>query len=130
MRGEAKSIDCHDRPGFGGRKVSIMLGRCKLPYAVRPVNIGIGDPFKRSELKIAANNRMPAIVDPDGPGGKPISNFESGVSLNISAAGRKNSVLPVCHRGLRPTNGCSGRWLGLVRLRAKPIILSGVPSAT
>ncbi|WP_424420517.1 glutathione S-transferase family protein [Parvibaculum sp.] len=64
-----------------------MLEECKLPYVVRPVNIGVGDQFRPSFLRIAPNNRMPAIVDPDGPGGKPISIFESGAILQY--LGRK-----------------------------------------
>lgn len=58
-----------------------MLEECGLPYKVKYVNIGLGDQFKPSFLKIAPNNRMPALVDPNGPGGKPISVFESGAIL-------------------------------------------------
>lgn len=64
-----------------------MLEECGLPYVARPVNIGVGDQFKQSFLRIAPNNRMPAIVDPSGPGGKPISIFESGAILQY--LGRK-----------------------------------------
>ncbi len=70
-----------------GWKVSIMLEECGLPFVARPVNIGIGEQFAPSFLKIAPNNRMPAIVDPDGPGGKSISVFESGAILQY--LGRK-----------------------------------------
>ncbi|MDO9126631.1 MAG: glutathione S-transferase N-terminal domain-containing protein, partial [Parvibaculum sp.] len=86
-RGDAKLIDLYYWPTPNGWKVSIMLEECKLPYEVKPVNIGVGDQFKRSFLKIAPNNRMPAIVDPGGPGGKPISIFESGAILQY--LGRK-----------------------------------------
>ena len=55
-----------------------MLEECKIPYKIIPVNIGKGDQFKPSFLKISPNNRIPAIIDPNGPGGKPISVFESG----------------------------------------------------
>lgn len=58
-----------------------MLEECGLPYVVKYVNIGQGDQFKPGFLRIAPNNRMPAIIDPDGPGGKPISVFESGAIL-------------------------------------------------
>jgi GST-like protein len=64
-----------------------MLEECGLPYNVVPVNISRGDQFKPDFLKIAPNNRMPAIVDPDGPGGRPISVFESGAILQY--LGRK-----------------------------------------
>ena len=64
-----------------------MLEECGLPYNVIPVNIARGDQFKPAFLKISPNNRMPAIVDPDGPGGRPISVFESGAILQY--LGRK-----------------------------------------
>jgi len=75
------SIELHVWPTPNGYKVSIALEEMGLAYIVHPVNIGAGDQFKPDFLKIAPNNRMPAIVDPDGPGGKPISLFESGAIL-------------------------------------------------
>ncbi len=74
-------------PTPNGWKISIMLEECRLPYTLVPVNIGKGEQFTPGFLKIAPNNRMPAIVDPDGPGGKPISVFESGAILQY--LGRK-----------------------------------------
>src|SRR5436190_20080280 len=56
-------------------------------YVLKPVNIGAGDQFKPDFMKISPNNRMPAIVDPRGPGGRPISVFESGAILQY--LGRK-----------------------------------------
>jgi len=76
-----KPIELYYWPTPNGWKVSIMLEECKLPYEVRYVDITEGDQFKRNFLKIAPNNRMPAIVDPNGPGNKPISVFESGAIL-------------------------------------------------
>ena len=64
-----------------------MLEECGLPYTVIPVNISKGDQFKPEFLAISPNNRMPAIVDHDGPGGRPISIFESGAILQY--LGRK-----------------------------------------
>ena len=64
-----------------------MLEECGLPYTVIPVNISKGDQFKPEFLAISPNNRMPAIVDPDGPDGRPISVFESGAILQY--LGRK-----------------------------------------
>jgi GST-like protein len=64
-----------------------MLEECGLPYAVHPVNIGKGDQFKPDFLAISPNNKIPAIVDPDGPGGEPIAIFESGAILQY--LGRK-----------------------------------------
>src|SRR5262249_28030628 len=83
----AKPIDLHYWPTPNGYKVSIMLEECGLPYRVIPLNIARGDQFKPAFLAISPNNRMPAIVDPAGPGGRPISIFESGAILQY--LGRK-----------------------------------------
>ena len=64
-----------------GRKISVALEEMGLPYTVHPVNISKGEQFDPAFLKISPNNRIPAIVDPDGPGGEPISVFESGAIL-------------------------------------------------
>ena len=83
----AKPIDLYYWPTPNGWKISIMLEECRLPYSLVPVNISTGDQFKPEFLAIAPNNRMPAIVDHDGPGGRPISVFESGAILQY--LGRK-----------------------------------------
>ena len=75
------AIELYYWPTPNGWKISIMLEECGLPYQVRYVDILKGDQFKVDFLQIAPNNRMPAIVDPDGPGGEPISVFESGAIL-------------------------------------------------
>jgi GST-like protein len=80
-------IDLYYWPTPNGWKVSIMLEECRLPYNVVPVNIARGDQFKPAFLKLSPNNRMPAIVDPEGPDGRPISVFESGAILQY--LGRK-----------------------------------------
>ena len=64
-----------------GHKVHIMLEECGLPYRVNPIDIGAGDQFAPDFLAISPNNKIPAIVDPDGPDGRPISLFESGAIL-------------------------------------------------
>ena len=76
-----KPIVLHYWPTPNGWKITIMLEELGVPYDVRPVNIGKGEQFKPEFLAISPNNRMPAIVDPDGPGGEPISVFESGAIL-------------------------------------------------
>lgn len=78
-------IDLYYWPTPNGWKVSIALEEMGLPYALHLINIGAGDQFKPDFLKIAPNNRMPAITDPDGPDGKPISIFESGAILQYLA---------------------------------------------
>ncbi len=74
-------IDLHTWPTPNGFKVSIMLEETGLPYTVIPVDISEGDQFKPEFLKISPNNKMPAIVDHDGPDGGPYSLFESGAIL-------------------------------------------------
>ena len=74
-------IDFYTWSTPNGIKVSIMLEEVKQPYNIIPVDIGAGDQFKPEFLKISPNNRMPAIVDHDGPGGQPYSLFESGAIL-------------------------------------------------
>src|SRR5229473_7319143 len=64
-----------------GRKISVALEEMGLPYTVKPVNIGKGEQFQPDFLRISPNNRIPAIIDSDGPGGAPISIFESGAIL-------------------------------------------------
>ena len=78
---QTKPIELHYWPTPNGWKVSIMLEELGVPYEVHPVNIGKGEQFRPEFLAIAPNNRMPAIVDPEGPGGAPISVFESGAIL-------------------------------------------------
>jgi len=64
-----------------GKKVSIMLEEIGLPYEVHAINIGQGDQYKPEYLKINPNNKIPSIIDPDGPDGKPFTLFESGAIL-------------------------------------------------
>lgn len=80
-----KPIDLYYWPTPNGWKVSIALEEMELPYEVKLINIGKGDQFDPEFLKIAPNNRMPAIVDHEGPDGKPISVFESGAILQYLA---------------------------------------------
>ncbi|HCY55150.1 MAG TPA: glutathione S-transferase, partial [Oceanicaulis sp.] len=72
-------------PTPNGWKVTIALEEMGLPYVIRPVNIGTGEQFKPEFLAISPNNRMPAITDPHGPDGQPISIFESGAILQYLA---------------------------------------------
>jgi GST-like protein len=81
-----------------GHKVHIMLEECGLAYRAIPVDIGAGDQFAAEFLKISPNNKIPAIVDPDGPDGAPISVFESGAILLYLAA-KTGRFLPADLRG-------------------------------
>ena len=92
-------IDLYTWGTPNGRKVSVMLEECGLAYRVHPVNIGKDEQFKPEFLAINPNNRIPAIVDPDGPDGKPLKLFESGAILVYLAAKAGNRFLPATDRG-------------------------------
>jgi GST-like protein len=81
-----------------GHKVHIMLEECGLPYQVVPIDIGAGWQFAPEFLRVSPNNKIPAIVDPDGPDGKPMSLFESGAIL-LYLAGKTGRFLPRDTRG-------------------------------
>lgn len=87
MTEQNKPIELYYWPTPNGWKITIMLEELEVPYEIKYVNIGAGDQFEPDFLKIAPNNRMPAITDPEGPGGEPISVFESGAILQY--LGRK-----------------------------------------
>jgi len=86
-------IDLYSWPTPNGHKIHIMLEETGLAYRVHPVDIGAGDQFKADFLKISPNNKMPAMIDSDGPDGKPISMFESGAML-IYLASKTGKYLP------------------------------------
>ena len=86
-------IDLYTWPTPNGHKIHIMLEECGLPYKVHAINIGTGDQFKSAFLKISPNNKIPALVDSDGPDGKPIALFESGAIL-LYLAGKTGKFLP------------------------------------
>ena len=80
-------------PTPNGHKVHIAVEELGLPYKVVPVNIGAGEQFRAEFLAITPNHRIPAMVDPDGPGGKPIQLFESGAIL-IYLAEKAGLLIP------------------------------------
>lgn len=86
-------IDVYSWPTPNGHKVHIMLEEAGLAHRVHGINIRAGDQFKPEFLKISPNNRIPAIVDTDGPGGRPISLFESGAIL-LYLASKSGKFLP------------------------------------
>ncbi len=87
MTDQTSPIELYYWPTPNGWKISILLEELDIPYEVKYINIGAGDQFKPDFLKIAPNNRMPVILDPEGPDGKPISVFESGAIMQY--LGRK-----------------------------------------
>ena len=86
-------IEVYSWPTPNGHKVHVMLEECGLPYRAIPVNIGTGEQFAPDFLAISPNNKVPAITDPDGPDGQPISLFESGAIL-LYLAGKTGRFLP------------------------------------
>jgi len=86
-------IDLYSWPTPNGHKVHIMLQEVGLPYRVHAVDIGAGEQFKPDFLAISPNNKIPAIVDQDGPGGQPYSLFESGAIL-LYLAEKTGKLLP------------------------------------
>ena len=100
-------IDLYYWPTPNGHKISIFLEEAGLPYTIHPINIGKGEQFDPAFLKIAPNNRIPAIVDqaPIG-GGAPISVFESGAIWL-----KKRDISSLLRRAIRLQlwNGCFGK---------------------
>ncbi len=86
-------IDVYTWPTPNGHKVHIMLEEVGLPYTVHPIDIGRGDQFDPAFLKISPNNKMPAITDREGPGGKPYSLFEPGAIL-LYLAEKTGKLMP------------------------------------
>ena len=85
MTTQTLPIDLYYAGTPNGRKITIILEELGLPYGIYPINIGRGDQFKPDFLAISPNNKIPAIVDPEGPDGQPISIFESGAILKYLA---------------------------------------------
>ncbi len=86
-------IEVYSWPTPNGHKVHIMLEECGLPYRAVPVDIGAGEQFRPEFLAISPNNKIPVLVDPDGPDGQPISLFESGAIL-LYLADKAGRFLP------------------------------------
>ena len=101
-----KPIELYYWPTPNGWKISVALEEMGLPYEVKLIDIGAGDQFKSEFLNISPNNRIPAIVDPDGPEGAPISVFESGAILQYLA--RKTGLF---HGQNERERGAVDQWL-------------------
>ena len=92
-------IDLYTFMTPNGRKASIMLEEVGLPYRVHKIDITKDEQFAPEFLKVSPNNKIPAIVDADGPGGEPISVFESGAILIYLAEKTRSALLPADPRG-------------------------------
>jgi len=95
------TIELWGWPTPNGRKISVALEEMGLPYSIRAVDISKGQQFELDFLKISPNNKIPAIIDPDGPGGEPISVFESGAIL-LYLGEKTGKFLPTDLRGRIP----------------------------
>jgi GSH-dependent disulfide-bond oxidoreductase len=91
-------IDLYTWGTPNGRKVSVMLEECGLPYRVHPIDIGKGDQFKPEFVAVSPNSKIPGIVDPEGPEGKPFAMFESGAIL-VYLAAKTGKFLPAATAG-------------------------------
>lgn len=124
-------------PTPNGKKITIFLEEARLPYKIKPVNIGEREQFKPAFLKISPNNKMPALVDPHGPSGKPIALFESGAILQY--LGRKTGAFyPITERervevdqwlffqmaSIGPMSGQGYHFRGLPAAKANPYAVS------
>lgn len=96
-------IDLYTFGTPNGRKVSIMLEECGLPYTGHSIDISKGEQFTPEFLAINPNNKIPAIIDPDGPGGQPLTLFESGAILIYLAEKTASRLLPSDPRGRAET---------------------------
>lgn len=92
-RATDRPLQVYSWPTPNGQKVHIMVEELGIPYEVHPIDIGKGDQFHEGFLKISPNNKIPAIVDPDGPGNEPLSLFESGAIL-LYLAEKHGKLLP------------------------------------
>ena len=93
MTEQSKPIELYYWPTTNGWKITILLEELGVPYNVHYINIGAGDQFEPDFLAISPNNKMPAIVDPEGPGGEPIAVFESG-AIMLYLARKFGAFLP------------------------------------
>ena len=114
-------IDLHFYPSPNGLKIAIMVEECGLPYRIVEVDILRGAQFAPEFLRLSPNNRIPAIVDQDAPGG-PLSIFESGAILQYLAE-KTGQLLPaICMRAMTRCNGCTGRCPPWARWRVRHTI--------
>ena len=116
-------IELHTWNTPNGRKISVALEEMGLPYSVHPINISKGEQFAPEFLKISPNNRIPAIVDPEGPGGAPISVFEFGRDPDLS---RREDRQVLAQRRSAPA-GAGARVADVADGRVRPDAGTGPP---
>jgi hypothetical protein len=123
-------LQLYSLPTPNGVKVSIMLEEIGLPYEPHTIDIGQNETWTPEFLSLNPNGKIPAIIDPDGPGGKPIGLFESGAIL-VYLAEKTGKFLPKDPaRATRPWPGCSSRWPPSVRCSARSVSSTSSPAAS
>src|SRR6184192_2305793 len=105
-------LQLYSLPTPNGVKVSIMLEEIGLPYESHRVSFNKDDQKTPEFLSLNPNGKIPAILDPDGPDGKPLPLFESGRSCNISRTKPASFCRPIRRDDTRPSSGCISRWAG------------------
>ena len=111
-----------------GVKVSIMLEEIGLPYEPHLVDFGKDDQKTPEFLSLNPNGKIPAIIDPDGPGGKPLGLFESGAILQYLAEKTGKLLRPIRRGAGRPSSGCISRWAGSGRCSARSASSTNSPA--
>jgi GST-like protein len=99
------TIELHTWNTPNGRKISVALEEMQISYTVKTVNIGKGEQFDSAFVKISPNSKIPAIIDPEGPGGTPIHIFESGAILIYLGEKTGKFFPPTCGGRCRCWNG-------------------------
>ena len=121
-------LQLYSLPTPNGVKVSIMLEEIGLPYEPHAIDIGKNETWTPEFLSLNPNGKIPAIIDPDGPGGKPLGLFESGAIL-LYLAEKTGKLLPTDPRcATRPSSGCSSRWRRSGRCSARSAISTSSPA--
>ena len=106
-------LQLYSFPTPNGVKVSIALEEIGLPYEAHAVNIVKNESWTPEFLSLNPNGKIPAIIDPDGPGGKPLGLWESGAILHYLAEKTGKLIPPIRSRAGRPSSGCISRWAGI-----------------
>ena len=121
-------LQLYSLPTPNGVKVSIMLEEIGLPYEVHLVDFNKDDQKTPEFLSLNPNGKIPAILDPDGPGGKPLPLFESGAILQYLAE-KTGKLLPPTPRGAgRPSSGCTSRWAASGRCSVRSASSTNLPA--
>ena len=121
-------LQLYSLPTPNGVKVSIMLEEIGLPYEVHLVDFGKDDQKTPEFLSLNPNGKIPAILDPNGPGGGPLGLFESGAILQYLAEKTGKLLPPMPRAAGKPSSGCTSRWAGSGRCSARSASSTNSPA--